>query len=197
MPIQEKKMSKEAAVKPVKDAVKASEVATPVVGKSSAVTAITAAPEPKQQVATAAPVEKVAAKPKAAAKAVVEKPAKKVVVEKSAPIPKASAKPVKKTPPAAKEKAAETTKAAKAEKASKLKKQAPKKPKLIRDSFTIPETDYALFATLKQRALTAGIEVKKSEILRAAVVTLAKLDEAEFAKAIGLVERMKTGRPKK
>ena len=33
--------------------------------------------------------------------------------------------------------------------------------------------------------------------LRAAVVTQAKLDDAEFIKAIGLVERITTGRPKK
>lgn len=118
-------------------------------------------------------------------------PAKKAVAEKPAPTPKtkAPAKPAKKAPAAAKEKVAE---APKAEKAAKLKK-----PKLVRDSFTIPETDYALFATLKQRALTAGIEVKKSEILRAAVVTLAQLDDAALVKAIGLVERIKTGRPKK
>jgi hypothetical protein len=49
-----------------------------------------------------------------------------------------------------------------------VKKQTPKKIKLIRDS-SIPETDYVLFATLKQRALAAGIDVKKSEVLCAAL----------------------------
>ena len=78
-----------------------------------------------------------------------------------------------------------------------MKKQTPKKVKLIRDSFSIPETDYVLFATLKQRALAAGIDVKKSEVLRAALATLAKLDDAALVAAIGLVERIKTGRPKK
>ena len=128
---------------------------------------------------------------------VAEKATKKVAAEKPAPAPKTPAKPVKAAPAAAKEKVVEAPKVEKAEKAPKAKKQAPKKPKLVRDSFTIPESDYALFASLKQRALTAGIEVKKSEILRAAVVTLAKLDDAELAKAFGLVERIKTGRPKK
>ena len=78
-----------------------------------------------------------------------------------------------------------------------MKKQTPKKIKLIRDSFSIPETDYVLFATLKQRALGAGIDVKKSEVLRTALATLAKLDDAALVTAIGLVERIKTGRPKK
>lgn len=180
-------MSKESAVQPAKDEVIASEVATPVVENNVPVTAETVPSEPKKQVATAA--KKVAAKPKAAKQAVAEKPAKNVVAEKSAPTPKSPAKPVKKAPAAAKEKVAE---APKAEKAAKVKK-----PKLVRDSFTIPESDYALFATLKQRALTAGVDVKKSEVLRAALVTLAKLDDAELVKAIGLVERIQTGRPKK
>lgn len=190
-------MSKEAAVQPAKGEVKASKVATPVVEKSEPVTANTAVPESAKQVATAAAVKKVSAKPKAAPRAVAAKPAKKEGAEQPAPAPKAPAKAVKKAPVAAKEKIAAAPKAEKAEKATKAKKQAPKKPKLVRDSFTIPETDYTLFVTLKQRALTAGVEVKKSEILRAAVVALAKLDDAEFVKAIGLVERIKTGRPKK
>ncbi len=167
-------MSNEAAVQPVNDEVKAAEVTTPVVEKSEPVTVQTAAPEPKKQVATVAAVKKVAAKPKVEKKVVATKPAKKEVAEKPVPAP-----------------------APKAEKAAKVKKQAPKKPKLVRNSFTIPEADYALFATLKQRALTAGVEVKKGEILRAAVVALANLEDAELIKAIGLVERIKTGRPKK
>ena len=188
-------MSKEAAVQPAKDEVQASEVAKPVVENNAPATAETLPAEPKKQVATAAAVEKVASnKPRIAKKAVAAKPAKKVGAEKPVPTPKTPAKPVKKAAAAAKEKVAE---APKAEKTAKVKKQAPKKPKLVRDSFTIPETDYALFETLKQRALTAGVEVKKSEILRAAVVALAKLDDAELVKAIGLVERIKTGRPKK
>ena len=75
--------------------------------------------------------------------------------------------------------------------------QTPKKVKLSRDSFSIPENEYALFSTLKQRALAAGVDVKKSEVLRTALATLAKLDDAALVTAIGLVERIKTGRPKK
>ncbi len=190
-------MSKVAAVQPAKDEVKVSEVTTPVVEKSEPVIAETAAPESAKQVATAAAVEKVAAKPRVARKPVAAKPAIKVAAEKPVPAVKTPAKPVKKAPAAAKEKAAEAPKAEKAAKAVKVKKQASKKPKLVRDSFTIPESDYALFATLKQRVLTAGVEVKKGEVLRAALIALAKLDDAELVKAIGLVERIKTGRPKK
>lgn len=190
-------MSKETVVQPTKDEVNTSEVAAPVVNKIAPATVETVSAEPKKQVATSAAVAKAAAKPKLEKKAVAAKPARKVVAEKPAPTPKVPAKPVKKLPAATKEKVAEAPKAEKTEKTAKVKKQETKAPKLIRDSFTIPESDYALFATLKQRALTAGVEVKKSEILRAAVVALAKLDDIEFVKAIGLVERIKTGRPKK
>ena len=83
------------------------------------------------------------------------------------------------------------------DRAPKVTKPATKKPKLIRDSFTLPETDFGLFATIRQRALSSGIEVKKSEVLRAAVVALAKLDDPELISALGMIERIKTGRPKK
>lgn len=182
-------MSKETTVQPAKSQVKASAVVLPAVDQKTPVAAEAAPSEPKKQVATAAAAKKVAAK-----KTVSAKPAKKEVAQKPAPTPNAPTKPVAKAPAATKVKVAE---APKAEKTAKAKKQAPKKPKLVRDSFTIPETDYALFAALKQRALSAGVETKKGEILRAALVTLAKLDNAELVKAIGLVERIKTGRPKK
>lgn len=191
-------MSKSAAVKPAKDEVKVIEAVAPVAEKPEAAPAAAEVPATVKPAATAAAVEKAVAKTKAVKKVVAAKPAPKPAADKPAPMPKAAAaKPVKKAAPAAKEKVTEAPKVEKTDKVSKAKKQAPKKPKLVRDSFTIPETDYALFATLKQRALVAGVEVKKSEILRAAVVELAKLNDAELVKAIGLVERIKTGRPKK
>ncbi|MDR3412668.1 MAG: hypothetical protein P4L87_17280 [Formivibrio sp.] len=79
----------------------------------------------------------------------------------------------------------------------KAKKQTPKKPKLVRDSFTFPESDYALLAELKQRALGAGHEVKKSELLRAGLKVLASMTESNLLTALSEVERIKTGRPSK
>ncbi|MEY4591837.1 MAG: hypothetical protein RIR18_732 [Pseudomonadota bacterium] len=72
-----------------------------------------------------------------------------------------------------------------------------KKPKLVRDSFTFPESDYALIASLKLRALAAGSEFKKSEILRAGLAALQAMSDADLTKALGAVERIKTGRPSK
>jgi hypothetical protein len=85
----------------------------------------------------------------------------------------------------------------KAVKEVKAKAPTPKKAKMVRDSFTIPETDYALFNTLKQRALAAGKEIKKGELLRAGLTVLNSLPESELFNVLASVERIKTGRPSK
>lgn len=72
-----------------------------------------------------------------------------------------------------------------------------KKPKLVRDSFTIPKSEYAVLDALKQRAAKAGLPARKSEVLRAGVKALAAMSEAAFAAAMGAVPALKTGRPAK
>jgi hypothetical protein len=69
------------------------------------------------------------------------------------------------------------------------------KKKVIRDSFTIPENDYALIKTLKQRFLDLGISVKKSELLRAGLHALHNMSDEHIKKTIGSIEIVKTGRP--
>ena len=186
-------MRKETATPPVKDGMKASEVAQPI-GDKNVPAAAKAEPSETRNVATTAAVKKVAPNPQADKKIVAKRPTKKEIPEKPTATAKAPAKSAKKAPASAKTRIAEDSKE---EKLVKVKKQVPKKPKLVRDSFTIPESDYALFATLKQRALAVGIEVKKSELLRASLTMLAGLDDSALAKAIGQVHRIKTGRPKK
>lgn len=68
---------------------------------------------------------------------------------------------------------------------------------LVRDGFTMPESDFALIATLKARALAAQREAKKSELLRAGLQALAALDGAALVQALNRLEPVKTGRPKK
>lgn len=75
---------------------------------------------------------------------------------------------------------------------------APKKRvRLVRDGFTMPESDFALIAVLKARALKAQREAKKSELLRAGLQALAALDERSLVAALARLEPIKTGRPKK
>jgi hypothetical protein len=71
----------------------------------------------------------------------------------------------------------------------------PSRPKLIRDSFTMPEFDYVRIKALKTRLLSAGVEIKKSEVLRAGLLALEGMSDAQLQKIVGQVERIKTGRP--
>jgi len=70
------------------------------------------------------------------------------------------------------------------------------KVKVIRDSFTMPQNDYSKLAELKQLCLKAGLQVKKSELLRAGLNELKKLSSAQLKKTILQLEHIKTGRPK-
>lgn len=135
--------------------------------------------KPNTKPAPAAAAEDEAAKPAAAiktpppAKQAVKSPAKKPAVALLATKPKA----------------------AKAEKPPKADK--PKKIKMVRDSFTMPENDYAQLAELKKKCMQAGIHIKKSELLRAGLLSLSKLPNAALIKAVEQVEKLKTGRPAK
>lgn len=84
---------------------------------------------------------------------------------------------------------------AKAGKAEKPSRQ--KKPKLVRDSYAMPETEYAQIGALKKRLAGLGQETKKSELLRGGIALLAALNDAELTAVMGRVERIKTGRPAK
>jgi len=72
-----------------------------------------------------------------------------------------------------------------------------RKARLIRDSFTMPEAEYAAIGDIKNRCLNQGFAAKKSEILRAAIAALAALSDAEVAAAIQNLDVIKTGRPAK
>ncbi len=87
------------------------------------------------------------------------------------------------------------TKTVRAEKLSKADK--PKKIKMVRDSFSMPENEYSQFAALKKKCLSVGVHVKKSELLRAGLVCLLKLSDPELVNVVGRVEILKTGRPPK
>jgi len=193
---------KPAAVKTKRPAVRAS--------------AILAAPVEKGQIITppVAILPSVAVKTASPAKAKTAAPAKKAVapVKKSAAPAKKAAAPVKTVTAPVKAKPAPVTaptkskpavrtakhvageKVAAPEKAAKTK-DAKKKNKVVRDSFTMPEGDYAKLAALKARCLTAGVHVKKSELLRAGLQVLETLPAKKLLAIIAGVENVKTGRP--
>ncbi len=73
----------------------------------------------------------------------------------------------------------------------------PKKPKLVRDSFTIPKPEYLVLDELKARANKLASPAKKSELLRAGIKALAAMPDAAFQAALKAVPAIKTGRPAK
>jgi hypothetical protein len=76
-----------------------------------------------------------------------------------------------------------------------IKVEKAKKPKLVRDSFTIPKVEYLAIEALKQRANQLSRPVKKSELLRAGLKALLGLSDAAFLTALAQVPIIKTGRP--
>lgn len=69
------------------------------------------------------------------------------------------------------------------------------RPALVRDSFTMPEGEYAVLLEVKQACLRAGIDVKKSELLRIGVALLGQLDVATLQSVLAALPQLKTGRP--
>ena len=92
--------------------------------------------------------------------------------------------------------ATNTTRAKRATPAKPVKKAAiPKNPvkkhhkqKTIRDSFTMPENDYSILASLKKKCLAGGVAVKKSELLRAGVQALDGMSLAELKKQLSKLD---------
>ncbi|SAL86943.1 hypothetical protein AWB74_07907 [Caballeronia arvi] len=76
-------------------------------------------------------------------------------------------------------------------------KERVRKEKVVRDSFTMPRTDYEKVAALKQKCLDAGVHVNKSELLRAGLLLLEAASKEDLYAVVSAVERIKTGRPPK
>ncbi|MDP3820853.1 MAG: hypothetical protein Q8R33_05190 [Burkholderiales bacterium] len=100
-----------------------------------------------------------------------------------APAARAIAKPVKAAPAA--------------KKAAAPARPLPEpKPKLVRDSFTMPKAEYAVIEQLKRRASVLERPAKKSELLRAGIKMLSTLTDEALLAALQAVPTIKTGRPK-
>jgi hypothetical protein len=167
-------------------------------------------PTEKLPSATPAPaaVPVAPAKP-VASKKTANKPAAKPVAKTAKPVapkPAAKAKPVtaKKAVASVAKKAVTTTAKAAAKATAKpaakpaaVKAPKAKKPKMVRDSFTIPKPEYDVLDVLKLRAAKLGNPVKKTELIRAGVKAIAALSDAAFKQALLAVPSLKTGRPAK
>ncbi len=140
---------------------------------------------PTARSTTAARAKPAAAKPVVATPAARRRtPARATTASATKPAARPAA--ARKSPPAKKAMPEPAPFAAKDNKPAKAKKA-----KLVRDSFTMPDGEYALIAALKKRCLDAGVPAKKSEILRAAVANLAKLGDASVVAAVRRLDVIK------
>ncbi|WP_414695644.1 hypothetical protein [Paraburkholderia sp.] len=98
---------------------------------------------------------------------------------------------------AAKAKGSTTAEAAPVSAPEAKKAKQPKKEKVVRDSFTMPKSDYDRIAALRQKCLDAGVSVKKSELLRAGLMMLESAAPQRLLAAVSSLETVKTGRPAK
>jgi len=165
----------------------ASNPATTAPAAAQAKTAPKAAAKPAKAPATkAAPKAAAKAAPKAAPKA----PAKAAAKSPAKTAPKPAAKAI-----AAKAAAKPAAKAVATAAAPKVEK--PKKPKMVRDSFTIPKDEYEVLDILKLRAAKLGSPAKKTELIRAGMKAIAGMSDADLKAALASVPSLKTGRPAK
>ncbi len=144
---------------------------------------------------TAAPAKPAATPARPAAKAVA-KPAAKAVAK---PAAKPVARPAVKVPatPVAKAAPKKVAKKAAPQAAVEAVREKGRKAKLVRDSFTMPEHEYEVLGQVKKACLKAGIDIKKSELLRIGVALISQLDLATLQNVLASLPQLKTGRPKK
>lgn len=153
---------------------------TPTTETSTPKAAATPAPSAK------APARKAASKPAVSKTATPKAPAAKKPAAKAPATKRTASKAIVAKPAAAKPVAAKPTKV----------EAKSKKPKLVRDSFTIPKDEYAGIDTLKERSVALGRPAKKSELLRAGLMALLAMSPNALHAALEAVPTIKTGRPK-
>ena len=128
-----------------------------------------------------------------------QRPQAATPARRAKPVTKAASKPpVRRAAKAAPSKAATPARAPTPPAAMpKADKPAKARPRLVRDSFTMPDQDFKLIGTLKARALDAKRPAKKSELLRAGLHVLEGLGAAALIAALDRLMPLKAGRPKK
>jgi len=167
----------------IKSDIEASVIAKPVVKKAVAVK--------PAEAAMAAPV---VVKAKIVKKPVIKTPAVKAPVVKTAATKIATPAALKKPLAVAVKPALKPVASAKA-----AKKVEPKlkKIKQVRDSFTMPETEYEVLGQVKKACLKAGFEIKKSDLLRIGVSLIKNLESGKLKTLLAGLTPLKVGRPKK
>lgn len=68
--------------------------------------------------------------------------------------------------------------------------------KVIRDTFSLPSSDYELIAAIRGKCLKSAVSVTKSEVIRAGLHALLELSDRELLVIFDGLTKVKPGRPK-
>jgi hypothetical protein len=191
-----------AQVKLAAPKVVASKVVTPKVAAPAKMTAINVKAAVKA-IAAAKPAKADKNAGKAAAKPVAKAATNGATKVATKPVVKVATKPATKTATKAATKPVTKALVKSAVKPATAAKVVPgamlkaKKEKLIRDSFTMPESEYAVLGQVKKACISAGVEVKKSQLLRIGLLLLSQTDVTKLTSLIASLAPLKAGRPKK
>ena len=69
-----------------------------------------------------------------------------------------------------------------------------KSDRIVRDTFKMPQREFALIDELKQRCRALGVEVKKSEVLRAGLLAMRELSDERLGQVVRPLTAARTGR---
>ena len=59
-----------------------------------------------------------------------------------------------------------------------------KSDKMVRDTFKMPQREYELIDELKKRCRALGVEIKKSEVLRAGLIAMRELSDERLGDVV-------------
>lgn len=72
--------------------------------------------------------------------------------------------------------------------------KAGKSDKMVRDTFKMPRREYALIDEVKKRCRALGVDVKKSDVLRAGLVAMAELSDERLGEMLRPLSAARAGR---
>ena len=121
----------------------------------------------------------------------------KISRKRASPASSVKSKPVQAAPTVSAAEVPATKPAAKLNASAQHAEATKAKHKLVRDSFTIPKSEYTVLEGLKVRAANLKRPTKKSEMLRAGIAVLHGMTDKAFLAALNSVSSLKTGRPKR
>ena len=170
----------------------AAAIVTPAPGKAPGKSSGKASAKPNGKPA-ATPAQAKPAESKTAAVAASVKAQSKAKAPAKPDAAKAPAKPAAAARAMAKPAAAP----AKPDAAEAADQAKPRKSKLVRDTFSMPDLEYAVLLQVKKECLKNGFAIKKSELLRIGVALISQVDMEQLKSMLVALPKLMTGRPKK